>query len=296
MSGPGAAVRLSPVAVNLAGVVESPAVGTPYRIDSCGRPYVPVGDGGVVLDLHLGDPVAGRTADHAAPGATLAHPDAAARFALTAYSCIGNSVWVRDGAAAGMTGWVVGKRGEEGRVVVALPDHALARLQPGDSVAVRASGQGAALPDAPDRVQLLNLDPRLLAPLEIRADAGRVAVGVRAVVPSVLAGNGVGRPAQLWDIDLAFPADDLVLAALRLGDLLAVSDLDVRYNVGYRRGWITVGVVVHSDSPQPGHGPGLTAVLTGPAAAFALTERPDGPVALTWATLEQGTAGEDTTR
>jgi len=38
------------------------------------------------------------------------------------------------------------------------------------------------------------------------------------------------------------------------GDLVAVSDLDVRYNMGYRRGWLTVGVVVHGASPLPGHG------------------------------------------
>ena len=50
-----------------------------------------------------------------------------------------------------------------------------------------------------------------------------------------------------------------------LGDLLAVSDLDARWNMGYRRGWLTVGLVVHGGSPLPGHGPGITPILTGPA-------------------------------
>ena len=88
---------------------------------------------------------------------------------------------------------------------------------------------------------------------------------MRAVVPSRLAGNGIGRPAQQWDVDLAFPAGDPVLAVLRLGDLLAVADLDVRHNMGFRRGHVTVGLVVHGDSPMPGHGPGLVPLLCGPA-------------------------------
>ena len=42
------------VAVNLAGVAEAPAMGsTPYRIDADGHPYVPVGDGGIVLGVAL---------------------------------------------------------------------------------------------------------------------------------------------------------------------------------------------------------------------------------------------------
>ncbi len=278
---------MTPVAMNLAGLVESPSIGTtPYRVDRDGRPYVPVGDGGVVLGVHLGDLVGAVDGDHVAPGATLAHPDPAARSGLTSYACIGNPVRVRDGAAAGARGWVLGKRGEEGRVLVALPDEALAVLQPGDGVAVRAYGQGVVL--AGTDVQVMNLDPRLLDPLGVVVTVGRVEVPVRAVVPGRLAGNGIGRPAHQWDVDLAFPAGDPVLAGLRLGDLLAVTDLDVRYNIGYRRGWLTVGVVVHGDSPQPGHGPGLTPVLTGPADLLRPRVEDTGPVALSWDVLAAG--------
>jgi hypothetical protein len=134
----------------------------------------------------------------------------------------------------------------------------------------------------------MNLDPRLLDPLGIAVAGGRVEVPVRAVVAGRLAGNGIGRPAQQWDVDLAFPAGDPVLAVLRLGDLLAVSDLDVRHNIGYRRGWVTVGVVVHGDSPQPGHGPGLTPVLTGPADVLVPRVVEAGPAALTWDVLAAG--------
>jgi hypothetical protein len=102
-------------------------------------------------------------------------------------------------------------------------------------------------------------------------------------VPSKLAGNGIGRPSVGWDLDLqlrarARPGEagaDLAAEDLLLGDLVAVSDLDARYNMGYRRGWITVGVVVHGASPLPGHGPGITPILTGPAGPLRV--RPDGP-------------------
>ena len=89
--------------------------------------------------------------------------------------------------------------------------------------------------------------------------------GVRVLVPSKLAGNGIGRPAVGWCLDLQLtdraPGGPDVL----LGDLVAVADIDARCNMGYRRGWVTVGVVVHGASPLPGHGPGITPILTGPA-------------------------------
>ncbi len=135
------------VAVNLTGVVETPTMpGSPYLVDADGRPYVPVGDGGVVLGVHVGDGVFDVDGDHVAPGVTLAHPDQAARHALTAFACFGNRAVVRGGAAAGAEGFVLGKRGEAGRVIVAFQDDVLARLAPGDTVVVRGDGQGAELP------------------------------------------------------------------------------------------------------------------------------------------------------
>lgn len=279
------------VAVNLAGVAESPAVGgTPYRIDVDGRPYVPVGDGGIVLGVALGDLVTAAVGDHVAPGVTVGHPDQPARHALTSYACVGNPVVVRDGAAAGAEGVVFGKRGEDGRVLVWLPDEALERLRPGDGLRVRAHGQGARLDGLPDEVALLNLDPWLAPALGITTGADGVEVGVRGVVPSRLAGNGIGRPAQQWDVDLAFAPDDPLLAVLRFGDLLAVSDLDVRHNMGYRRGHVTVGLVVHGDSPMPGHGPGLVPLLCGPAGLLTPVADAEGHRGLTTADLLAGPA------
>lgn len=268
--------------VNLTGYAEHPVLGeSPYRVDRDGASYVPVGDGGIVLGLELGDSVFRLTADHAAPGACLTHPDAAARHALAAFACIGNRVVVRTGPAAGAVGSVIGKRGEAGRVIAGFRQADVALLRPSDEVLVRACGQGWRPDGLTPDVTVMNLDPAILGvlPVHLAADGRTVTTGVRAVLPSRLAGNGIGRPAASWDLDLQLTAGDLATGGapagstaavpdVLLGDLIAVTDIDARYNMGYRRGWLTVGVVVHGASPLPGHGPGITPILTGPSAAL----------------------------
>jgi hypothetical protein len=263
------APSMVPVATNLGGVIETPELASqPTRVDIDGRPYVPTGDGGIVLGVRLGDGVFATDTDHAAPGACLVHAEQPARHALTSYACLGNPVTVRTGAAAGERGVVLGKRGELGRVIACFAPDVLARLAPGDGVVVRGYGQGAQLPGP---VQPRNISPGALALLPVDVTADRVAVSVRAVVDSHVVGNGVGRPVEQWDVDLQVDpatAPALGLADLVLGDLVAVDDLDVRHNVGYRRGYRTVGIVVHGGSPMPGHGPGLMPILCGPADGF----------------------------
>ena len=112
-------------------------------------------------------------------------------------------------------------------------------------------------------------------------------VGVRVILPSKLAGNGIGRPAAAWDLDLQLPPGPAGAGraagrdGLLLGDLVAVTGLDARHNMGYRRGWLTVGVVVHGTSPLPGHGPGITPILTGPLAALSAVADATGHRGLT---------------
>ncbi|HEY3906494.1 MAG TPA: DUF4438 domain-containing protein [Streptosporangiaceae bacterium] len=266
-------VSLAPVAVNLLGQVEHPAFGdSPYRIDADGAPYVPVGDGGLVLGVHLGDSVFDTSGDHVAPGACLVHPDAAAQHALGLYACIGNRAEVRTGAAAGAIGAVLGKRGETSRVITSFDADVLAAMRPGDQVSVRGVGQGARPDWLPGDVTVMNLDPALLPQLPVTAGTDSVEVSVAAVVPARKAGNGLGRPAVAWCLDLQLTAADGI--PLRFGDLVAIGDIDARYNIGYRRDWMTIGLLVHGSSPLPGHGPGITVILTGPARS--LRPRDDG--------------------
>jgi hypothetical protein len=296
---------LRAVAVNLLGYAEQPQFGaTPYEVNAEGHPYVPAGDGGIVLGVRLGESAFGRDADHVAPGACLIHPDQAARHALAIYSCIGNQATVRTGDAAGARGVVIGKRGELGRVVVWFEQQHMARLRPSDQVTVRSAGQGWQPAGFPPDVTLLNTDPGALAhlPVSIGGNGAVVTVAVRAVVPSKVAGNGIGRPAAGWDLDLQLGWPDPAAGSARrvsgsaqglvLGDLVAVSDLDARFNMGYRRGWMTVGVIVHGSSPLPGHGPGLTPILTGPAQHLRAEPDEAGHAGLTEAIVRLLTVAE----
>jgi len=290
---------LRPVAMNLLGLVEQPEFGgTPYRVSADGDSYVPTGDGGIVLGVRLGESVFARDADHAAPGACLVHPDDGARHALTIYACIGNQVVIRTGLAAGARGIVVGKRGEAGRVIVSLAQPDLARLRPADQVAVRAYGQGWRPAGFPAGVTVLNIAPAAFAalPVAVTGDGHRVLAGVRVTVASKLSGNGIGRPAAGWDLDLQLPAPSGAgrgsSGGVLLGDLVAVTDLDARWNMGYRRGWLTVGLVVHGASPLPGHGPGITPILTGPASVLQAEPDPAGHAGLTEAAAQALTAAE----
>jgi hypothetical protein len=268
------------LATNLAGIVEVPELAdTPHRLDVDGNPYVPIGDGGIVLGVRLGDSVFGTDADHAAPGACLVHAEQPARHALTSYACLGNPVTIRSGAATGERGAVLGKRGEDGRVIACFAPDVLARLAPGDAVVVRGYGQGSVLTGPPREAGIVvrNADPGALGLLPLDPGGERLGVSVRARVPSWVVGNGIGRPCEQWDLDLQVDgrtAPALGLDELALGDLVAVDDLDVRHNAGYRRGYCTVGLIVHGASPQPGHGPGLMPILCGPGDAFAVD--PDG--------------------
>jgi hypothetical protein len=191
---------------------------------------------------------------------------------------------VRTGRAAGARGAIVGKRGEEGRLIAAFRQEDLARMRPGDQVAVRASGQGWQHPAVPPGVVAMNLAPGLLGTLPVSwPGTGPMTVGVRVVLPSKLAGNGIGRPAAAWDLDLQTGSGAAGSGAdgLRLGDLVAVTGLDARHNMGYRSGWLTVGVVVHGASPLPGHGPGITPILSGPNSALVAAADPTGHSGLT---------------
>jgi hypothetical protein len=163
----------------------------------------------------------------------------------------------------------------------------LARMRPADQVAVRACGQGWRPPGFPPGAAVLNLDPAVLSVLPVvLADGGPVTAGVRTILPSKVSGNGIGRPSAGWDLDLQIRAG-LGAADLLLGDLVAVSGLDARYNMGYRAGWLTVGLVVHGASPLPGHGPGITPILTGPASAVRAEPDEAGHTGLTEAALQQ---------
>ena len=239
--------------------------------DGEGRPAILPGTGGIHPGVHAGDPVDRWLADHLMVGASIEDATAspAEPGSLHLLGCIGNRV--RDAAGRGI-GVVAGKRGglapgfmPPNLLSVEITDAWAERLNPGDRVVVEAQGRGLELADWPD-VQLLNLSPRLLDRLPLRRAGDRLEIGVRTVVPSRLAGAGLGQDAWVGDLEIAIdPANDRSLAGLRFGDLVAFADIDGRVSRFYRPGFVAVGLVAHGPSPRPGHGIGVTILLSGPA-------------------------------
>ena len=264
--------RSALVATAVAGRIAPPRLHPEVpAFDGEGRLAILPGTGGVHPGVHAGDPVDRWLADHLMVGASI--EDAVAPPAepgpLHLLGCIGNRV--RD-AAGRPIGVIAGKRG--GLAPGFMPPNLLSveiagaweeRLKPGDRVVVEAVGRGLALADWPE-VAPLNLSPRLLDHLPLRQDSGRLVVDVRAIVPSRYAGAGLGQDAWVGDLEIAVdPASDPSLAGLRFGDLVAFAAIDGRISRFYRPGFVAVGLVAHGPSPVPGHGIGVTILVSGPA-------------------------------
>jgi hypothetical protein len=266
------------VAVTVQGQIAHP-VGraTPYRIGYDGVPRVLPGTGGIVLNRRIGDLCVGLAGDHIEPGVALHNnnrevigPRDGPNNALITYACVGNRAEVLSGAARGQRGLVTGKHGGVNHVLVDFAPAVLARLAIGDRVRIVSIGLGLRLPEHP-RIEVMNCAPAMLQRWGIEEREGRLHVPVTHLVPSRVMGSGLGKNTAWrgdYDIQLADRAtrERHRLGSLRFGDLVAITDADVRRGPLYRSGRVTIGVIVHGDSTVAGHGPGVTPLLSGPAA------------------------------
>ena len=251
-------------------------------IDRAGRQIWLPGAGGITRGVHMGDPAGFWIADHLMPGASIEDigDDPSAAGPLHLLSCAGNAV--RDGAGRRI-GIVSGKRGGMAPgfwapqlISVEMPDAAAEALAPGDRVIVETEGRGLRLVDHPDIV-LANLSPALLDALPLSAWAGGLTCEVRAIAPPEVAGPGLGQDPWIGDLEIA--GDQLTAGApdeLCFGDLVTFRDIDARATKFYCPGRISVGLVSHGPSPSPGHGIGVTVLLTGPDSVLGVSIGPRG--------------------
>ncbi|MFH1220431.1 MAG: DUF4438 domain-containing protein [Candidatus Eisenbacteria bacterium] len=260
------------VMLSVAGQVSSPSMTEAgYRIGATGNPVILPGTGGITYNVKVGDPACGWVADHVEPGVSVKNMSAkegtrSANAALNTLACIGNEARVISGDAKGAKGVVTGKHGGIEHVLVDFDEATLERLAIGDSILFRAFGTGLAIEDFED-IKIMNLDPGLLAKLNVRIAKNKLEVGVSHVIPSVLMGSGIGKAhAHSGDYDIQLLDPRTVaragLGGINLGDIVAVKDADHTFGRMYRKGAITIGVVVHSDCVLSGHGPGVTTIIT----------------------------------
>jgi hypothetical protein len=172
-----------------------------------------------------------------------------ANAALNPLSCVGNQAIVASGDAKGEKGVVTGKHG--------------------DKILIKAFGVGLKLTDFPEIV-VMNLDPGLMGAMKIEPRGDRLEIPVTHTVPAAVMGSGLGASqTYTGDYDSQFFDDDTVrqhgLQGLRLGDIVAIEDADHTYGRIYKKGAMSVGIVVHSSCVIAGHGPGVTTLFTSTA-------------------------------
>ncbi|TLU57393.1 MAG: DUF4438 domain-containing protein [Chlorobium sp.] len=242
-----------------------------WEVDHHGTPFLLPSIGGITLNVQVGDPAFGWQGDHIEPGVSCTadtnkpfeHPN----VGLQIYSCVGNFATVATGEAKGAQGRVLGHHGGSEHVIVDFEREVKEKLLYTDTIIIRAKGQGLKLTDHPD-ITLFNLDPALLQAMKIQElEGGVLEVPVTTIVPAVCMGSGIGSAhVAKGDYDIMTSDPDTVkeygIDKIRFGDFVALLDHDNRYGRAYRKGAITIGIVIHSDCLEAGHGPGVTTLLT----------------------------------
>jgi len=261
------------VKLSVVGEVSNPLFGyTPYRISPEGKPMVLPGVGGITYNIRVGDLAVGWEADHVEPGVSIKNRDKedffakAANYGLNFLACAGNEAIVTSGDVKGKKGIVTGKHGGIEHVLVDFEPGIKEKLVIGDKILVKTYGVGLKLLDFPE-VKLMNMDPKFLGALNTKVKQKKLLVGVTHLIPAAIMGSGLGA-AQVYsgDYDIQLFDDSMVkkygLEDLRFGDLVAITDADHAFGRIYKKGYISIGIVVHSNSVIAGHGPGVTTLMT----------------------------------
>ncbi|MDX8408562.1 MAG: DUF4438 domain-containing protein [Mariprofundales bacterium] len=241
----------------------------PFEVGADGSVFSCPSTGGITYNVKIGDSVFGWAGEHIEPGVstTLSHKNRKVEAGYQFLSCCGNQAKVISGEAKGSVGTVLGHHGGVEHLMLDFPDAILDQLTCDDKFLIRGYGQGLKLRDHPE-VAIYNLDPDLLDMWGLRARAdGKIEVPVHAIVPGHAMGSGIGAlSVTTGDYDILCHDEAMVrehgLNRLRFGDFVAVLDHDNRYGRTWRKGAITIGVVIHSDSPLGGHGPGMMTLMS----------------------------------
>lgn len=235
-----------------------------------GKMYPSVG--GITYNVKTGDSVFGFESDHVEPGVSCIAGGFSDRrtsnpnLSFNAYSCIGNEATILSGAAKGKKGTVTGHHGGVEHVIIDFKDAILEQLSYDDKIMIRGVGQGLKLLDYPE-ISVSGLDPKLLQKLPIRAGKGELSVPVVAMVPAELMGSGLGHNDTFkGDYDIQTGDAGVIkkygLEKLRFGDFVAVIDHEAHFGWSYKKGAVSIAVVVHGNSFLAGHGPGVQTILT----------------------------------
>lgn len=258
------------VSVSVMGTVVSPSFpglpAEPYRLAADGTPFLLPMYGGIVYNLSVGDPAYGWQADCVHPGVSISHANDNSNRGLNIFACVGNEAIIMTGDAKGQKGVITGKSGRfSEQVIVHFPKAVREQLVIGDKIVVRSKGVGMLIKEYPN-IKLKSLAPELLHALDPVAGGGTLKIPVVAKIPAHLLGAGTGLSSEGGSIHIQTTDHTAIqearLGALRLGDIVALTDYDSRYQHGYLRKAVGIAVVGQTDGPRAGYGPGLTLLMT----------------------------------
>lgn len=275
------------VAISVSGQVANPSFSglpaEPYRLMADGTPFLWPTFGGIVYNVSVGDSAYGWAADCIHPSVSIAHANENKNRGLNIFACVGNQAMVMNGAAKGALGVVTGKSGRfSDQVIIHFDLETRRKIAVNDHILVRSEGVGLALPDFP-AIHAKSISPALFDLLPKKADGGVLKIGVVATVPPHFVGAGAGLTSEGGSLHIQstdrVELAELGLDRLRLGDVVAVQDTDSRYNHGYLRGAMSIGIVGQTDGPRAGYGPGMTIVLTAPNGQLGAYSAPDANIA-----------------
>ena len=253
------------VQISLQGEIRHP-IFAGYKISSKGVPEILPGTCGITYNFKVGDSCMNISGDHVEPCVSIHHSKEKESNALMNLSCIGNEAKVITGDAKGKKGWVTGKHGGIDNVIIDFPEDVLENLSIGDKIQIKGFGQGFKLLTHP-KISVMNLDPNLFEKLNIKIENNKLIVPIVTKIPAYLMGSGIGSAsASHGDYDIMTADSEqnkkFGIDKLRFGDLVLLEDCDNTYGIGYLKGSVTVGVVVHSNCIKSGHGPGVTVIMS----------------------------------
>lgn len=275
------------VTVSVMGFIAHPSFpglpAEPYRLSSDGVPFLLPTYGGIVYNVSVGDNAYGWMADCVHPGVSVTFPGELGNRGLNILACVGNSATVMTGEAKGTKGVVTGKSGRfSEQVIVHFPKAAREKMAINDKIVIKARGVGMAI-SGYDSMRLKSLSPELLNALQPSLEGGKIRIPVVGKVPAHLVGAGSGLTSEGGSIHIQTTEMKEVAAhgldALRLGDIVALTDYDSRYQHGYLRGAVGIAVVGQTNGPRAGYGPGLTLLMTDAKGSIEPVIRPSTNIA-----------------
>lgn len=117
-----------------------------------------------------------------------------------------------------------------------------------------------------ETVAVHNTSPLLFEKMGYTLTDGKIHVPVKKIIPGFLIGPGIGGNvlASCCEIMTDHGEGDEAygLSDLCYGDIIAITDLDTTSCRTFLEGAVSIGVIIHGDTYRPGHGPGVTILLT----------------------------------